>query len=140
MQKQATNAKANKTKSNKKVDMYNIVVSLEALEISFPADKKNPKKEQYVTCVIKRGEQQRQENIDNKIKYRHLNTDDPGEMATNKRNYTQIMKERGQNPDEQFLDDLNQSDDLFKDFDKVRDSNIGGTEKGTPERGPSTQG
>jgi len=57
MSNQATTAKERKkTKSNKKVDMYNIVISLEALEISYPVDKKNPKKEQYVTCVIKRGE------------------------------------------------------------------------------------
>lgn len=45
----------NKKKSNKKFDLYNILISLESLEINYPIKKAD--KSYFVTMVVKRGDQ-----------------------------------------------------------------------------------
>lgn len=72
-------------------------IQLEALELSAPLDKNKFKTDKvFVTMVIKRGEQQRHETVNEKLEYQPLGQDET-ELEENERVYQRVCANLGWN-------------------------------------------
>ena len=72
--------------------MLNVVVTIEALECALPAVKKA--KTQYLSLVIKRGDQQREES-EKRLTYEPIDWQSESEVEDNGMKYRKIFKKFG---------------------------------------------
>lgn len=74
----------------KKYDQFNVVITLEALEVAmepkFLKKNVNEQRYQYITMVIKRGKQQRHETMGEHLKYLVLEQNEKA-ISQNRKNY-----------------------------------------------------
>lgn len=73
-------------------EIFNVVITLEALEVAVPEDKSKLGQPHWITMVIKRAEHQRLETDGEKLKYIPLKVEDEKQVAKNRKNYQQVME------------------------------------------------